>query len=298
MTHSFDALIKKANRIKKKKKIVVAAADDEETLEAIAKANKAGIIDPTLVGNRLNIVKFAKKIKLNISKFKIIDESNPEKIAKLAVRTATEDQADILMKGLMNTSIFLKAVLNKEFGLKEITRLSHLAILEIPEYHQLLVITDPAINIAPNIDQKIAIINNAVRFLNKIGVNDPKVAIASSNEIINTKMESSMQAAILTMMNKRGQIKNCTIDGPLALDNIVSKEACLHKGIKTQVGGNANVVVAPEIDSGNILIKSLIFFSKAEMASIVMGAPIPIILTSRADKPYNKYLSIICAALA
>jgi len=285
-------LAKKSSR----KKIVLAAAQDENALEAVSNAYKAGIIDAILVGNEEKIKAIASKKAIDISRMRIIDENDVDKAAALAVRLVRDKEADILMKGNLTTANLLHAVLNKEWGLRSGELLSHLALFQLPTYHKIIALTDAAMNIAPDFAEKVAIIKNAVEYLSKLGINNPKVAILAAVETVNEGMPATMEAAALAKMGDRGQIKNCIIDGPLAFDNAVDKHSAEHKGIISKVAGDADLIVGSDIEASNALYKSFIFFAKAQCAAVIVGAKAPIVLTSRADTEETKLNSIALAA--
>ena len=188
-------------------------------------------------------------------------------------------------------------VLNKEWGLRTGRLLSHFALFEVTTYHKLIAVTDVALNIAPNLKDKIAILNNSVSYLNKLGIEQPKVAVLGAVEMVNESMQATLDAALLSKMNQRDQIKNCIIDGPLAFDNAVSTESARHKGIKSEVAGDTDLLLMPDIEVGNVLYKSLVFFAKAKVASVILGASAPIVLTSRSDSKESKFYSILLAVL-
>jgi phosphate butyryltransferase len=290
-----DDLIKIAKQ-KGKKKLVVAAAEDQHVLEAVRDAVNLGIIEPVLVGDQVKIKEIAKKIDFDISKTEIHNETDPNQASKNAVYLINEGKGDILMKGLVGTSGLLKPVLHKETGLRKSEVLSHVAIFETPFYHKLLGMSDVAMNIAPELKEKVAIINNAVEVFNKLGMERPKVALLGAVEVVNPAMPSTLDSAALSVMNIRGQIKNCVIDGPLALDNAISKEAAEIKKIESEVAGDADILICPAIEAGNVLYKSLAFLGGATLAAVIMGARVPIVLTSRADSERNKLMSIALAA--
>ena len=281
---------------KETRRLVVAAAADKPVLEAVKNALREGIIIPVLVGNKGEIEKISKEINFDLSNIEIYEENNPAHASVKAVSLIKEGKADILMKGLVSTAPLLKAVLNKENGLRKGATLSHFALVESPYYHKLIGITDAAMNIAPEFNEKINIINNSIEVFHRLGNINPKVAIVSPLEIVNPKIESTVHAAMLTVMNQRGQIKGCIIDGPFAIDNAVSKKAAEHKGIKGEVAGDADILVAPELNSGNILYKALMFMGGCTSAAVIMGAKVPIVLTSRADTDKSKMMSIALAA--
>lgn len=278
------------------KKMAVAASADKHVLEAVHKAEIEGIVEPIFIGNKTLTLQYASELGFTIKPESIIDEPNDAAACKLAVSLVREGKADILMKGMVATAILLRAVLDKENGLRVGDTLSHLAVCESPYYHKLLGLTDAAMNVAPEFHEKIAIIKNAVEAMRGIGIECPKVAIIGPVEVVNPKIESTVHAAMLTQMNRRGQITNCIIDGPLAIDNAVSKEACEQKKIVTQVGGDADILVAPELNAANIMYKSISFLGGAVLASAIVGARCPIVLTSRADSEQTKLLSIAFAA--
>ncbi|MCT4638904.1 MAG: bifunctional enoyl-CoA hydratase/phosphate acetyltransferase [Bacteroidales bacterium] len=281
---------------KETRRIAVAAAADHPVLEAVKKATENGIVVPVLVGDKPEIEKIAKEINFDLSNVEIHQESNPAKASVKAVALIKEGKADILMKGLVATAPLLKAVLNKENGLRKGGTLSHFALFESPFYHKLFGVTDAAMNVAPEFNDKISIVNNAVEAMHGIGVEKPKVAIVGPLETVNPKIESTVHASMLTVMNNRKQIKGCIIDGPFAIDNAVSKEAAEHKGIESPVAGDADIIVAPELNAANILYKTLNFLGGAMSAAVIMGAQVPIVLTSRADTEKSKYMSIAMAA--
>jgi len=283
-------------KAKEKRRLAVAAAADRPVLEAVKNAYENGIIVPILVGNKNEIEKISKEIKFDLSGIEIIEESDPAKASIKAVALIKDGKADILMKGLVSTAPLLKAVLDKENGLRKGATLSHFALIESPYYHKLLAVTDAAMNVYPEFNDKVDILKNAIEVFHKLGIENPKVAIVCAVETVNEKMPPTIHAAMLTMMNKRGQITGCIVDGPLALDNAISKEAAHHKGIKSEVAGDADLILTPNIESGNILYKSLNFLGGAVTAAIIIGAKVPIVLTSRADSDRSKLLSIALAA--
>ncbi|MEJ5287212.1 MAG: Branched-chain phosphotransacylase [Candidatus Kapaibacterium sp.] len=281
---------------KPKKKIAVAASEDEQVLLALKQATDIGIVEPILVGNLSKTKDLANQIGFDIEKYEFIEESNPAKSARIAVQMVREGKAQIIMKGLVNTADYLRAILDKEIGLRTGNLLSHIGVFEIPAYHKLIGLTDAAQNIAPNLEEKVSIVQNSVDLLRRLGIENPKVALLAAVENVNPKMQATIDAALITMMNRRGQIKNCIIDGPLAFDNAVSKEAAEHKGIVSPVAGDADLLVAPEIETGNALYKSFTYFAGGVVAAIILGAMVPIVLTSRADTEKSKLMSIALAA--
>jgi phosphate butyryltransferase len=280
------------------RKLVLAAAQDQHSLGAVLRAWQDNIIEPVLIGDREGIQVISDENGYNISGLRVIHEPNTDLAVEMAVKMLNNKQADILMKGKVGTSILLKCVLNKEWGLRTGNLLSHIALFEVETYHKLIAVTDVAMNIAPNLKDKIAIVNNSVSLLHRLGVEVPKVAVLGAVEMVNENMEATLDAALLSKMNQREQIKNCIIDGPLAFDNAISLESAQHKGIKSEVAGDTDLLLMPDIEVGNVLYKSLVFFAKAKVASIILGALVPIVLTSRSDSEQAKYDSILLSAAA
>lgn len=281
---------------KETRRMAVAAAADAHVLGAVKDAMDDGIVIPVLVGDEAKINALIDELNMDKSKLEVINEPDDVKACKKAVALIREGKAEVLMKGLVATAVILKAVLDKENGLRTGSTLSHFALFESPYYHKLFGMTDAAMNVAPEFNDKVSIVKNAVAAMQGIGVETPKVAILGPVEVVNPKIESTVHAAMLTMMNIRKQIKGCIIDGPFALDNTISKEACDQKGIKSEVGGDADILVAPELNAANVLYKSLNFLGGATSAAVIMGAKVPIVLTSRADTERAKLLSIAFAA--
>lgn len=278
------------------KKLVLAAAQDQDSLGAVLRASKDGVVIPVLVGDSDGIRNIADANGYDISDIRIIHEPVTEKAVELSVKLASSKEAEILMKGKVGTSTLLKCVLNREWGLRTGKLLSHFALFEVETYHKLIAVTDVAMNISPNLQDKIAIVNNSVSCLHKLGIANPKVAVLGAVEMVNESMGATLDAALLSKMNQRDQIKGCIIDGPLAFDNAVSIESAKHKGIKSEVAGDTDLLLMPDIEVGNVLYKSLVFFAKAKVASVILGAATPIVLTSRSDSEQAKYDSIMLAA--
>ncbi|WP_416827871.1 phosphate butyryltransferase [Ectobacillus polymachus] len=291
---TLNMLIEKAVK-QSKKTIAVAAADDEEVMLAIAEAIKADLANFHLYGNAETISIMMKKYNLTSNdQIKVYDAVGAD-AARLAVQAVSSGNADIVMKGNISTAIILKAVLNKEYGLRTGNVLSHVAVFEVPNYNRLITVTDAAMNIAPDLEGKTAILKNAVHVVRAIGIEKPKVAPLAAVELVNPAMQATVDAALLTQMNRRGQIKDCIVDGPLAFDNAVSSIAAAHKGIVSEVAGEADILLVPDIEAGNILYKSLVYFANAKVGAIVAGAKAPIVLTSRADTAEAKLYSLALA---
>lgn len=278
------------------KKLAVAAAGDKLVLEAVKRAVKNDIVIPVLVGDQENIEQIAGDIGFDLTNFIIYNQPDPAEASRKAVSLIRRGEADILMKGLVSTAPLLKAVLNKEEGLRRGGTLSHFALIESPHYHKLFGVTDAGMNIAPEFQEKVDMVNNAVEIFHGLGNPEPKVAIIGPLEVVNPKIEATAHAAMLSKMNERGQIKRCIIDGPFAIDNAVSKRAAEHKGVSSKVAGDADILMTPELNSGNVLYKTLMFLGGCTSAAIIMGARAPIVLTSRADTEKSKMMSIALAA--
>lgn len=289
-------LHKIVNQYNEKKKLVLCSAEDEHALEAVIHAYREGIVDPILVGQKPALEKTAKILNFDLNEVEVHFERDAHNVVKKSVTLVMSGYADILMKGQLSTAKLLSGVLNKDWGLKTKRFLSHLAIFEVPKYHKLIAMTDVAMNILPTLNHKIGIINNAVSFLKKLGSKNPKIAALAAVEMVNEKMPATTDAALLSIMQRRGQIKGCLVDGPLAFDNAISFESKKSKGLGGSVAGNADILLVPNIEAGNMLYKSFVFFANAKVCGVVLGAPFPIVLTSRADSEETKFNSILLAA--
>ncbi|QIZ11152.1 phosphate butyryltransferase [Priestia megaterium] len=296
-----DSLINKAAQVSSNT-VAVAAAEDLEVIEAVIAALDRNLANFILFGDeeKINsIIELKKQKNISNNYLKVINADSNAAAAELAVKAVFNKEANVLMKGNIPTNIFLKAVLNKEYGLRTGNVLSHIAAFEVPGFNRFTIVTDAAMNIAPDLEQKAQIIKNAVSLAKSIGIEIPKVAPIAAVEVVNPAMQATLDAALLTVMNKRGQISECIIDGPLGLDNAVSTLAAEHKGIHSEVAGNADILLVPTIEVGNVLYKSLIYFANAKVGAVIAGAKAPIVLTSRADsaesKLYSLALALCCA---
>ena len=296
MIHKLSELIERA-KSKPKRKIAVAASEDEPVLKSIMAAMKEEIVTPILIGNKADIEKIALSIDFDLSDVQIVhNDKGANESARIAVSMVKSGEADILMKGFVSTGALLKAVLDKENGLRKGKILSHVAFFESPHYHKLLCVTDVAMNMDPDFDTKIHILNNAVEACHNIGIEVPKVAVVAAVEVVNPKMEATIHAAMMKTMSDRKQFTGCIVDGPLALDNAVNKEAAHHKGIVSEVAGDCDVILVPNLEAGNMFYKALNFMGGATVAAVIMGATVPIVLTSRSDSGSSKMYSIALAA--
>ncbi|PEX71629.1 phosphate butyryltransferase [Bacillus cereus] len=281
---------------KPKKTVAVAVAEDHEVIEAVAKAIKLQLAQFRLYGNQEKIMGMLQEHGLQTSEHvEVIAAMSSAEAAELSVKAVRNGEADVLMKGNIPTANILKAVLNKEWGLRKGSVLSHVAAFEVQNYDRLIFVTDAAMNIAPDVTQKAAIIQNTVEVAQAIGIDLPKVAPIAAVEVVNPAMQATIDAAMLTQMNRRGQIKDCIVDGPLALDNAVSQIAAEHKGVVSDVAGKADILLVPTIEAGNVLYKSLVYFADAKVGAMIAGAKAPIVLTSRADSAETKVYSLALA---
>ncbi|MDF0480448.1 phosphate acyltransferase [Vagococcus sp. PNs007] len=278
--------------------IVVAGAHDPEVLSAVKKAEELDLAQFILVGNRELMTTYSKDIDFDISKHNILDSDSPSEIGELSVGLVRTGRASVLMKGIIETPILLKAVLNKQKGLKTDQLLSHVGVFQINSLNRLLLIADSAVNIAPNVDEKEKIIMNTLIVADSLGIREPKVALIAASEHVNEKMPATKDAAILVKKNEEvNYFKPAILAGPLALDNAISSKAAAIKNIKNAVVGNADILIMPTIEAGNILVKSLEYFSNSQKAGVIMGASVPIILTSRASTDDTKLYSIALSLL-
>lgn len=272
--------------------MAVACAQDAPVLEAVRLACDQDIIIPVLIGDRDKILSEAQKAGIYIDDWEIIDIPEKMEACEKAVILAAEGKVSLIMKGMVDTSVIMKAVLNKKYGLCSKGVLSHVGALQVEGFDRLFYITDSAINIAPDLDTKAAIIKNAVEAAHALGNTEPKVAALCAVEKVNEKMPCTLDADRLVQMNREGIISGCLIGGPFALDNAVSEEAARHKNIKDPVAGAADILFVPDIEAGNLLIKSMEYFGHAKKAGVIMGAKIPIVLTSRSTAPESKMYSV------
>jgi phosphate butyryltransferase len=279
------------------KKIAVAFAQDEDVLKALKAAVKERICEPILVGDKEKIIDISNEINFDLSDIEIIDEKDGTLACRKAVSLVSSGQAQIVMKGLIDTSIILKAVLDKEIGLRTGNVLSHAAVFSVDTYHKFFIVTDAAMSIAPNADEKRQIVENAAVLSRALGAKVPKVAVICAKEKVNPKMQATLDAAELVEMQSEGKMAGCIVEGPYALDNAISKEAAELKGIKGEAAGDADILLMPNIEAGNVLYKALTYLANADNAGIILGAKAPIVLTSRADSDKAKLNSIALSVL-
>ena len=286
-------------RTKTKKRLVAAFANDSHTIEAVSMAVDMGIVDGILVGDEATIKKVCAEHNINPSKFKIVQEVDEMKAAHKAVDLINKGEGDVLMKGLVSSDKYMRAILNKETGLlppKAV--LTHVTVVQVPTYHKLLIVGDVAIIPAPDLNQKIAITEYLIKTAHSLGIETPKVAILAATEQMMPGMLACVDAAIISKMCDRGQIKGAIIDGPLALDVAIDQESAQIKKMSGQVAGDADCILFPNIESGNVFFKTCTKLAGGELGAMVMGAKVPCVLTSRGDSVQSKMYSIALAANA
>jgi phosphate acetyltransferase len=276
----------------------VAHPCEETALAGALEAGAKKLIRPILVGPAAKIAEIAKKSKLDLGRTEVVDAPHSHASAERAVALVREGKAELLMKGSLHTDELLGAVVARETGLRTARRISHVFIMDVPTYHKVLIVTDAAINIAPGLEDKVDICQNAIDLAVSLGGKAPKVAIVAAVETVTSKMPATLDAAALCKMSERGQIRGGILDGPLAFDNAISAEAAKIKGIQSPVAGDPDILLVPDLEAGNILAKLLSFLANADSAGLVLGARVPIILTSRADSVRSRIASCAVAMLA
>ncbi len=275
----------------------VAHPCEESALAGAVEAAQVGLITPVLVGRRRKIEETAESANLDIEKFEIVDAAHSVEAAARAVALVRKGRAEVLMKGSLHTDELISAIVCREGGLRTGRRISHAFIMDVPTYHKVLIVTDAAINIAPTLEDKVHICQNAIDLAIALGLDRPKVAILAAVETVNSKMQATLDAAALCKMAERGQITGGILDGPLAFDNAISREAAVIKGINSPVAGDPDILLTPDLEAGNILAKQLSFLANADSAGIVLGARVPVVLTSRADSVRSRIASCAIAKL-
>src|SRR5262245_51064576 len=292
----YDRLLVRAKQVPPATTMVVHPCD-ESSLRGAIEAAEAGIIVPTLVGPAAKITAVAREHNFDLGRFEIVDAGHSDAAAARAVQLVHEGKGELLMKGSLHTDELMRAVTASSTGLRTARRISHVFIVDVPSHPETLFITDAAINIFPDLDAKRDIIQNAIDLFTRVGLGTPRVAILSAVETVTSKIPSTIEAAALCKMADRGQITGGLLDGPLAFDNAIDAEAARIKGIRSEVAGRAQILVVPDLEAGNMLAKNLIFLAKADAAGIVLGARVPIILTSRADSVRARMASCAVAVL-
>lgn len=280
-----------------RQKVAVAAADTPSVLAAVKQARELDIAEPLLFGNRKEMAKASAQVGLNLETVQVVETDTDLEACEQAVRAVHEGRADLLMKGQVHTDDFLRAVLDKETGLRAGVLMSHCFVFEKHGGQGLVIVTDGAMNIAPGLVEKAQIILNAVYFAECLGIHKPRVGVLAATEVVHPGMPSTLDAAALSTMERRGQFPSCTVDGPFALDNALNVSAAIEKGISGDVAGRCDIMLVPNIEAGNMLAKAQKFMAGKEVAGVVVGAAAPIVLTSRADSAESKTYSIATAVL-
>jgi len=296
MLKTYDEIVERACQLGPKT-IAVAKPDSIDVMFALEQARQKGMINSILVGDKEKIINIGRKLNIDLLKYEVIDTANDSDAANTAVKLVREKQAELLMKGMLGTAQILKAVLSKEIGLRTKRLLSHAYTLSLKKYNKLLTITDAAMNIAPTLEQKAQIMQNVIDFCQSLEIKQPKIAALAAVEMVNPNMQATIDAACLSKMAQRGQITGAIVDGPLAFDNAVSRKAAMHKGINSSISGEIDAVLVPDIESGNILAKSLVYLADAEPAGVLLGTASPVILVSRSDTALAKVRSIALGIL-
>jgi phosphate butyryltransferase len=291
---NFDGLLEVV-KSQARKRVAIACGDMESVVEAAARAEAEDVADAILFGDQAAIEAAAESVRTDLGCAEIVHVPDRDEAAAEAVRWVARGDADIVMKGRIHSDDFLRAVLQRDQGLRTKRMLSHCFLLEVPHLDKLLVVTDGGMNIAPDFEQKAQIARNAIALCRLLGVEQPKVAVLAAVELVNPRMPATQDAAILALMSHRGQFEYGVVEGPFALDNAVSATAAAVKGIDNPVAGRADVLLVPDIEAGNILTKSFVYLARGRIAGVVVGAAAPVVLTSRADTAESKFLSIAMA---
>jgi phosphate butyryltransferase len=294
--HRLDDLCQQI-KVESKRTVAVAAGQDPETIEAVARAVEENVVNAILVGKKSAIMQVTGEKNINPDLFQIVDVADPNEAAVKAVSMVSQGEADMLMKGMVKTAEFMRAILDKEMRfLPQGSLLSHVAVIQVPTYPKLLIVSDAAIVPVPTLDQTLKILEHTIEVANALGIEMPRVALISASESISTRIQSSLDAAVITSMARRNQISGAIVDGPLALDVAISKKHCRIKGVDTPVDGEADILIFPNIEAANTFYKSTALLAGAKIASLVAGTRAPVVLTSRADDDAFKFASICLAA--
>ncbi|HWJ02790.1 MAG TPA: bifunctional enoyl-CoA hydratase/phosphate acetyltransferase [Verrucomicrobiae bacterium] len=296
MITTFKELVERARELPRAK-LSVAAACDREVLEGVKLAVEAGVADPILVGDQGLIESIGVKIGLDLHKVEIVHEEDPVEAARIAVKLVQGGSAQVVMKGMVDSASFMRAVLDEEIGLRTGSILSHLAVYEVPGRDRLIFMSDGGINIAPNLEHKVQILRNSVTAIRALGIPEPRVAVMAAVEVVNPKMQATLDAAELVRRNQAGEFPGVYVAGPYALDIAIDAKSAAHKNINGPVAGQADLLLMPNIETGNIFGKGLVYFAGGTMAGVVLGPSAPVILTSRNDPPQAKLASIALAMI-
>jgi phosphate butyryltransferase len=288
---NFDQLLSEAT-LRGPKRVAIVGADQRQTLAAITKAHEAGLAESVLIGDTARMRRIVREEGLTLPPAEIITEADTRRAAEIAVQLVNEEQVDLVMNGRALPVDLMVAALDREKGLRLGRLISDVSVFEIPGFERLIFVSDMAIVVSPNLAQKAAIVQNAVEVAQELGIETPRVAILAATEMVNPDLPANLDAANLAKMGDRGQIRNAIIDGPLAMDNAISLEAAEMKGIRSPVAGHADILIAPDVESANILAKAIVYFAKGKMAGVVVGAKCPLVMPSRSDPPEQKLMSL------
>lgn len=291
MIKNFEQLLEAA-KSQKKMRLVVAVAQDDDVLKAVHEAKKMGLVDPLLVGDEAQIKSIMAKLGIDSSEYEIVHEADILLAARKSVELISSARGDFLMKGIVQTADIMRAVLDKEIGLRTENLISHVMVYEASTYEKLMYTTDGGMNVAPNLEQKVQILENAIKVCKAMGLDRIYAACLAGAETVNPKIPATVDAKAIADMKDKWDSMNVAVDGPVALDLAISKEACAHKKYNSEVGGNADILLVPYYEVGNAMGKALTYFAHAKSAGIIMGAKCPIVLVSRADTAETKLLSI------
>ncbi len=298
MYKNFSELQEHARRIASRKRVAVAAAEEEHVLEAVNRAYLAQLIEPTLIGDAEKIARMLDSLGADIPRDAIIPANTTQEAALFAVKLARSGAADILMKGRLHTADLMRVVVDRADGLRAGNIISHITFLELPTYHKLLAITDSAIVLSPHLEEKRAILENAVRFMRKMGYRQPNAAAMAAVETVNPRLRDTVDAARLKRLNQEGVITDCVVEGPISYDLAMSRESAHIKRYHSPVTGEVDVMLVPDMTAGNLMAKSLVYSGGAKMAGVIVGAAAPIVLTSRGSSADEKFYSLVLAASA
>jgi len=291
MIKNFNELLETA-KSQKIMKIVIAAAQDEDVIKAVSQAKEIGIAEPVLVGNKAKILEIMNELGIESSEFEIIDEPDLIQAARKSVKLVREGKGDFLMKGILQTADIMRAVLDKEEGLRTDNLISHVMVYEVPSYNKLLYLTDGGMNVAPDLSQKVQILENAVKVCKAMKMKKIYASCIAGAETVNPKIPATVDAKAIEDMKDKWEEQGVVVQGPVALDLAISSEACAHKGFKGEGGGKADILLVPYYEVGNAMGKAMTYFAGAKSAGVIMGAKVPIVLVSRADSSESKLLSI------
>jgi phosphate butyryltransferase len=297
MKKNFQLIFKRAQK-RGRIRFAVAGAESDEVLLAVHKAGKMGLMEPVLIGSAASIRRAAKRLRLSFTGIEILDSGEDSEMANLAAGLVAGGGVDAIMKGNISTPVLLKAVLDPEYGLRGVRLLSHIAYMDVPSFSKMFIITDSGMVVRPTLEQKVEIIQNAVAFIRRLGVRRPRIAVLAANEKVSPHMPETLDAVELVKMSERGIFGKVILEGPMALDMAFSRESVKIKGVRSRVAGSPDILLVPDIASGNIFAKGLVYLAGAKISGLIVGAKIPIVLISRAEKCETWLRSIALANLA